>query len=127
LQVKRSRDESPEPSLTKRRQLDKIFPRHDLQWLTGFAPGGQAAYQDERVESFFSQQVRHPGAGPFARSSAIQVYVLVFGQPFQLLLKIVGLDADGTLDARGIGIVVAVAADIDDENAPGRLRSEFLD
>jgi hypothetical protein len=80
--------------LAKRRQLHQIVLRHGFQWFAGLAPGSQAADDHERVESFFPQQVRHPGAGRFARSSTVKINVLVLGEVLDLFLKIVGLDAD---------------------------------
>ncbi len=78
--------------LTKGRQLHQVIFGHRLQRLSCFTPGGQSADDHERVESFFPQQMRHPGAGRFARSSTVQVNVLVPGQVFDFLLKIVGFN-----------------------------------
>jgi hypothetical protein len=86
--------------LTKRRQLHQVILRNRLNRLPSLAPGRKSADNDERVESFFPQQVRHPGAGRFARSSAVQINVLVPGKVLDLFLKIVGLYADRTFDAR---------------------------
>jgi hypothetical protein len=41
--------------LVKRRQLYQIILGHRLERLPGFAPGGDSANDDERVESFFPQ------------------------------------------------------------------------
>ena len=102
--------------LIKRWQLYQIVLRNRLHRFAGFAPGSQSADNHERVESFFPQQVRHPGAGRFARSSAVEINVLVLGKVLDLFLKIVGLDADRALDPRSSRIVVAVAADVDDQH-----------
>lgn len=80
--------------LGKCRQLDQVVLGDRLQWLTGFSPGREAADNYKRVEAFFLQQMRHPGACPFARSSAVDVNVLVFGEILDLLFEIVGLDAN---------------------------------
>jgi hypothetical protein len=101
-------------SLAKRRQLYQVVFGDGLQGFAGFAPGGQAADDHERVESFFPQQMRHPGAGRFARSSTVEINVLVLRQVLHFFLKIIGLDADRVLDSRGARVVVAMAADIDD-------------
>jgi hypothetical protein len=61
---------------------------------SGFAPRRQTANDYERVESLVHQQVRHPGARSFACSSTVEVNVLVFGQVFDLFLKIVRFDPD---------------------------------
>ena len=60
----------------------------------GFAPCGYTADDHERVESFVSQYVRHPGARGFARSSTVEINVLIFGKVLDLFLKVIGLDAD---------------------------------
>src|SRR5882672_1531218 len=63
--------------LTERRQLHEIGWGDGLDGLSRLTPCGQAADQDERVESFFPQHVRHPGAGRFAYSSAVEIHVFV--------------------------------------------------
>src|ERR1035438_6937915 len=108
----------------KRRQLYQIVLRNRLDRLAGLAPGSQSADNHERVESFFPQQVRHPGAGRFARSSTVKINVLVLGKVLDLFLKIVGLDADRSLDPGSPRVIVAVAADVDDQHAPGISRSQ---
>ncbi len=84
----------PSLRLTKRRQLHQIVLRNRLHRLPGLAPGSQSADNHERAESLFPQHVRHPGAGRFARSSAVQINIFVLGKVLEFLLKIVGLDAD---------------------------------
>src|ERR1700675_3132866 len=71
--------------------------------------------------------MRHPGAGPFAHSSAVEVDVLVFWEFSKLLLEVVRLNPDGTLYASGIGVVVAVTAHIDDQDLVGTLRRKLSD
>src|SRR5207245_521466 len=73
------------------------------------------------------EHVRHPGAGCFAHSSAVQVDVLLLGQPLDFLIEVIGFDPDGALDARRIRIVVAVTANVDDQNPGCLLGREFLD
>jgi hypothetical protein len=96
-------------------QLYQIVVRYGFDGLPGFAPGGKTPGDDERVEPFFPQQQRHPGAGPFARSSTVQINVLIFGIGFEFLFQVVGLQPDRTLDALRIGVVIAVAADVEDQ------------
>ena len=100
--------------LTERRQFHQIVLRYRLQRFAGFAPGSQAADNDERVESFFPQQMRHPGAGCFARSSTVKINVLIFRKNLDFVFQVIGLDADGILDSRRTSVVIAMAADIDD-------------
>src|SRR5579862_8757114 len=50
-------------------QLHQIVFRHYLDRLSCLAPGGQPPDDHERVESFFPQEVRHPGARGLAGSS----------------------------------------------------------
>jgi len=96
-----------------------------FQRLARFAPCRQPAHDDEGVESFFPQEQRHPGAGRLACSSTVKVYVLIFGEILQLLGKIVRFDANGSLNARSVGIVIAVAPDVDDEISVPFFRLEF--
>ena len=107
---------------TERWQLHQIFAGHRLHGLSRSAPGGEAAYQDERVESFFPQHERHPGARGFARSSAVEVDVSVWGQPLQFFFEIVGFNSDRTFNARGVFFVVAVAAHVDHQDSIRFLR-----
>jgi hypothetical protein len=60
----------------------------------GFAPCGDSAHDYERIESFVSQYVRHPGARGLALSSTVQIDVLVLGQGLDLFLEIVWFDSD---------------------------------
>ena len=54
--------------------------RNGFERFSGFTPGCQAAHDYKRVESFLPQQVRHPGACGFARSSAVHINVLILRQ-----------------------------------------------
>ena len=65
-----------------------------FQGLSGGPPGMQAAIDHERVESMFSQQVRHPGAGRFARSSTVEINLFVPGQMLYFFGQIVGFNPD---------------------------------
>ena len=109
-------DQRPTASLRKRRQLDQVVSWHGLQGLSGLAPRRQSAHDHEGVEPMLPQEMRHPGAGRFARSSAIQKNQLVLGQVLDFVRQIVGLYAQRTANARGLGIVVAVAADINHQD-----------
>src|ERR1035437_3212997 len=60
--------------------------------------------------------MRHPGAGRFAQSGAVQVDVFVMGEALDLLLQVVGFDANGPLDACGAGVVVPMTANVDQMN-----------
>lgn len=99
------------------RQLDQIVFWHRFQMAPGFTPGAQASGNDERVESSISQHVRHPGAGRFPRSSAVEINLFVLGQALDLLIEIVRLDANRSLNAFGADVVVTVAAHINDLDA----------
>jgi len=105
--------------LAKRGQLYEVVFGYGLEVSARLAPGRQAADDDERVESFFPQQMRHPGAGRFARSSAVEIKFLIFRQVLDFLFQIVGLNADRADDAFGPGVVVAVAANVDDLDVDG--------
>ena len=96
--------------------------RHGLHGLAGFAPGCQATDDYEGVESLLAKEMRHTGAGGFALSSTVQVDVLIFGKRLDFLREIIWLDADRAADASGAGIVVAVAADIHQEDLPSFFR-----
>src|ERR1700685_3010319 len=81
-----------------------------------FFPRHYAAHEDERVESLFSQLQRHPGAGRFARSSAVEVDVLVLRENLEFFGKIVGFNEDGSSDALCVRVVVAVTANVEYQN-----------
>src|SRR5271165_5640823 len=103
-------------SLGEGRQLYQVVVGHWLQRLTSLLPRRHAAYDDERVESLFSQLQRHPGAGRFARSSAVEIYILFFGKKFEFFGKVVGFNAHRSFDALSVGIVVAMAAYVENQN-----------
>ena len=94
--------------------IDQIVFRHRLQRLARLAPGSESADDHERVESFFPKYVRHPGARGFARSSTVEIDVLVLGEILDLFVEIVGLDADRSENALGANVVIPVAAHIHD-------------
>jgi hypothetical protein len=68
--------------------------------LAGLAPSAQSSHDHKRIEASFPQQVRHTGAGRFARSSTVDVNILVLREIFNFLFQIVRLDADGTPNPR---------------------------
>ena len=94
--------------------------------MTGFFPRRDSTYDDERVESLISQLQRHPGAGRFAGSSAVKINVLIFGDGLELFREIIGLDAHGSADTFGVGIVVAVTTDIENQYIFSFVRSQFV-
>jgi len=65
--------------LTERRQPYQVLARHRLERLSRLTPGSESTHDDERVESFFPQHVRHPGACAFAHSSAVQIDIPTLG------------------------------------------------
>ena len=95
-------------------QFHQIILGDGFERLPGLAPGGEPADDHERVEPFFPQQMRHPGAGRFACSSTVEVNVFIFRKSLDLFFEIVGFDADRTFDALRSDVVVAVAAHVDD-------------
>jgi hypothetical protein len=73
------------PSLRERWQLHEVSRGYWLQGLTRLLPGRHPSYEDERIESLFSQLQRHPGAGRFACSSTVNVYVFILGKSIEFL------------------------------------------
>src|SRR5215472_6434628 len=76
------------------RQLYQIIFGHGFQMAPGLAPCGQSADDHKNAEPLVHQYVRHPGARGLARSSTVQINVLIFGKVLDLFLKIVRLDAN---------------------------------
>ena len=99
-------------ALRKRRQLYQIVCRHGLYFVSGFSPRRQAADNHKRVESLLPQEERHTGARALAQSSAIDINVFILGKIFNFHGQVIGLNANGTLNARSIGVVITVAADV---------------
>src|SRR3954453_18232296 len=66
--------------------------------------------------------MRHPGAGRFARSSTVQINVLLFLQALDLVIEIIGFDADGPENPFGAAVIVSVAANVDNLNFLGFAR-----
>ena len=75
--------------------------------------------------------MRHPGAGPFALSSTVDIDVLSLRQQLDFLVQIIWFDANRSPDPRGAGIVVAMASHVHQEKLVAILRLElarkFLD
>ncbi len=106
--------------------MDYIVVWDWFERLAGLTPGCQSSDNDERLESFFPQYMRHPGAGSLACSSAIDINVFVLGKSFQFFGQMIGFNADGPLDAFGVGIVIAVAAHVHDLHAGSSFRAQSL-
>jgi len=92
------------------RQMDEIVVWHRLQRFSRLTPCRQPADDDKRIESLFSQQVRHPGARGLARSSTVDVDVLILRKIFNLGGKVIRLNANRSFNAHRTGIVVPMAA-----------------
>jgi len=71
-------------------QFHQVVVGDDFNRLSGFSPGRETALNDKSIETLLSQLQRHPGAGRFARSSAIEIDVFFRSQGFQFLGKVVG-------------------------------------
>lgn len=103
--------------LSKHGQLDYVFVRNGLDSMASFAPGAQTPADYKDLESLFLQYLRHTGASGFARSSAVEINLALFGKPLHFLFNVVRFKADGTCDPLGIGVVITMAANIGDQNA----------
>lgn len=73
-------------------QLYQIVFGYRFDGFAGFAPRRQAADDHECVEAFFPQQMRHTGAGGLARSSTVEINVLVFGEILDFIFQIIRFD-----------------------------------
>jgi hypothetical protein len=112
-------DSSARARTAERWEMHQIGLRDRLRGFPGLAPCCQAAHDDKRVESLLAEQMRHTGAGGFALSSTVEVNVFVLWEGLDFVGKVIGLDANGALDSRGAGIVVAMAAHVDQQDFPG--------
>src|ERR1700679_3254207 len=75
-------------------QVDDVGLRDSFQGVAGSAPGGEAADDDESVETILAQEVRDAGAGSFAAAGAVEIHVPVSREMFYLVAEIVGLDSN---------------------------------
>ena len=80
----------------------------------GLSPRVESTADDAGVEAFFSENVRHTGAGGVVRSSAVEIDFFGFGEGGDGVGQAVGFEALGALDALGSGVIVAVGADVED-------------
>ena len=96
-------------------QFHEVVVRNGFKGMSGFAPGAQATGNHKRAKSLFVQEERHPGARGFALSSTVKIDVAIFREVLQFLRKIVLFNADRTLDAAGIRVVVAMTAHVDEQ------------
>jgi hypothetical protein len=53
-------------TLVEARKHLQVFLGHRFHGISGPAPGAQSTRHDVRIESFFTQDMRHTGAGGFA-------------------------------------------------------------
>jgi hypothetical protein len=82
--------------------MHEVIVRYRFHRLACLPPCAQSTYDHEGIESAFPQQMRHPGARGFARSSAVDVDVLLSRQKSELLRHVIGLKPDGAFDARSL-------------------------
>lgn len=101
---------------TESREVHEVGLRDGLNRFTGLTPSCEATNDDKRVESLLAQQMRHTGAGGFALSSTVEVDVFILRKIFDLVGEVVGLEANRAWDSGGAGVVVAVAAHVDQQN-----------
>jgi hypothetical protein len=80
--------------LGKRGQFQQVVTGHRFQRLPGFAPRRKATLDYKSPEACFPEHQRHPGAGRFACSSAIEKNVLVVCQLGKFHRQMVGFDPD---------------------------------
>lgn len=102
-------------------KLDQIVVGHAFDRVSGFAPGAQASADDKNFEPKFLKLMRHTGAGGFACSSTVEINLSILGKVLHLFNEVVGLNADGSRDTFGVGIVISVAADVSNEHVTRRV------
>jgi len=100
-----------------------------FEGAAGFGPGAEASVDDLGPAVLLVHHVGDADAGGLADAGAVEVDLALGGHELaegdELLLEAVGFNADGVLDALHAGIVVAVAADVgDDDEAVGVLGLE---
>ena len=64
--------------------------RDRFHGLACLAPAAQAVGDDEHFESFYLQQMRHPGARGFARSSAVEINLALLGEVLDFIFERLG-------------------------------------
>jgi hypothetical protein len=101
---------------TESRQMYQIALRNHLHWLTRFSPSCQTTGDDKSVEPLLSQEIRHTGAGSFALSSTVKIDILVLGKPHDFPREVVWLDSNRSPDPSSAGIIVTVAAYVDEQD-----------
>jgi hypothetical protein len=80
--------------LTEGGQLHQVVGWHGFYRLASFAPGAQPSLNHERPKARLPEYQRHTGAGGFARSSAIDIDVLVLGKGIEFCLQPIGFYAN---------------------------------
>src|SRR3984957_12491924 len=100
-------------------EVDYVCLGDFFQGVAGSAPGGEAADDDEGVETILAEEVRDSGAGGFAAAGAVEGHVFVSGEMFYFVAEIIGLDANRA------GAVVSVAAHVRQQDFCSSFRFEF--
>ena len=101
----------------KHGKLDHVVVGHRFERMSSLAPCPQTAGDDEHLESLFMQELRHPGASCFARSSTVEINLSVLGQILDLCLEVIGLYANGSRNALRVHVIVPMAAHVGDQDA----------
>src|ERR1700723_1595155 len=106
-------------------EVDYVGLGDFFQGVAGSAPGGEAADDNEGVETILAEEVRDTGAGGFAAAGAVEGHVFVSGEMFYFVAEIIGLDANRAGNAHGAGAVVSGAAHVGQQNVCSTFGFEF--
>src|SRR5438067_6362668 len=118
--------QSRNEGLTECRQQNHILGRYRLQRIPRLTPGAESAHDHIGIESVLDQVMRHPGAGRFPHSSAVNVNLLVLWQLMNCLSQLARLQPDRAANSRSVVVVVTLTAHIyHHELLPHRARQLF--
>ena len=97
-------------------EMDDVIGGDLLHGVASFFPGGKASDYDFGFKASFVEELRYTLTGGLVLATAVEVDVAVAREIGESFDKTIGFNANRTEDAFGFGIIVAVAADVGDED-----------
>ena len=94
---------------------DRAKAEPQVERVAGLGPAAESADNHVSLEAVFDECMRHPGASGFAHSSAVDKNVLVGRELRERGSQVAGFEPDGAANARSAAVIVALAADVNDQ------------
>jgi hypothetical protein len=102
--------------------FSRLRERGGDEWEAAFTPGVKAALQGaDALDSVFSEEQRHTGAGGFVWSSTVEDDLTIARYAVVLFFQFLGVHAEGAGNCFGIGLEIHGMAQVHDNEFFARI------